>query len=501
MQWLVIRRRHALRCSPWLAANALGFAAGDYANRLLGTPLANWLAHIVHAGHMGDWAYWPSYGFLIGLVVGTLEGLVLRWQLSRAGLWVLANVIGFAAGYGVGIVIGFGTGVRYGANIGELAGYAAGGAVMGAVTGIAFVLLLRRPGWILWTERWGPAIAWRATASLALLVALMESPLCGVQGPLLVGHTRPVPGRIVFLSDCDGSSQFYVINADGSSLARFPRVPDVPKQIAFSPDGRRIAFTSGQNRIGRTDQIYIMGADGSHVTRLTTPPRTNDNPTFSPDGARIAFDSDRDGSTQIYMMNADGSRVVRLTSPPGSSSSPEFSPDGRKMVFDSDRGGSTQIYMMNADGANVVRLTDLRGKTNSLQFNSVSLSPDGRKIAFTSQRDRGLPEIYVMSLDGTNAILLTKTTGGGFEPVFSPDSRQIAFLSWNDGQIHVMNTNGTKDTRLTNLHEVDAPIFNPDGTKIAFTAWSHIYMMNTNGSHLIRLDTPPGNSWSPAFSP
>ncbi len=103
---------------------------------------------------------------------------------------------------------------------------------------------------------------------------------------------------------------------------RLPRRPFAFRP-AFSPDGRRIAFTWG---IDDSEQIYMMNTDGSHSIRLTSPPGNCDFPSFSPDGRKIAFQSDRDGSRQIYVMDAEGTHVTRLTNPPGENGFPVFSP-------------------------------------------------------------------------------------------------------------------------------------------------------------------------------
>ena len=78
---------------------------------------------------------------------------------------------------------------------------------------------------------------------------------------------------------------------------------------AWSPDGTKIAFVS--DRDGDTE-IYVMNADGSHPTNLTNTSAEDRTPAWSPDGTKIAFVSSRDGSAGIYVMNADGSNPTRL---------------------------------------------------------------------------------------------------------------------------------------------------------------------------------------------
>lgn len=97
---------------------------------------------------------------------------------------------------------------------------------------------------------------------------------------------------------------------------------------------------------------------GSRVTNLTCNlANDRDVVAWSPDGRKIAFVSYRDGNMEIYVMNADGSGVTRLTNHPGSDAHPAWSPDGRKIAFQSDRDGNSEIYVMNADGSGVTRLT------------------------------------------------------------------------------------------------------------------------------------------------
>lgn len=82
------------------------------------------------------------------------------------------------------------------------------------------------------------------------------------------------------------------------------------------------------------------------MTRLTANESLDAYPAWSPDGRRLAFTSTRDGNAEIYVMNADGSGQTRLTVNDGLDAGAAWSPDGRRLAFTSDRDGNDEIYVM-----------------------------------------------------------------------------------------------------------------------------------------------------------
>jgi TolB protein len=120
------------------------------------------------------------------------------------------------------------------------------------------------------------------------------------------------------------------------------------------------------------------------------------------------------------MNAADGSGVTKLTDNPASDSEPAWSPDGQKLAFTSDRDGDNEVYVMNAaDGSGVTKLTD-----NPAFDSEPAWSPDGQKLAFTSDRD-GLDlgdfDVYVMNADGSGPVdRLTTSASGSRNPDWQP---------------------------------------------------------------------------------
>jgi TolB protein len=114
----------------------------------------------------------------------------------------------------------------------------------------------------------------------------------------------------------------------------------------WSVDGKEIVFVNDREggRVGNFE-IYKIGFETpGDETRLTFRKRRDGNPSFSPDGRRIAFSSTTDGNAEIYVMNSDGSGLLRITRHTAEDSSPHWSPDGLRIIFSSSRGGKYAIY-------------------------------------------------------------------------------------------------------------------------------------------------------------
>ncbi len=151
------------------------------------------------------------------------------------------------------------------------------------------------------------------------------------------------------------AAPIHVMNADGSGKRLLTRnAVHGGGGGVWSPDGRKIAFTGGDDRNGW--DVYVMNADGSGQRNLTRRPvyygvqRSGPSPAWSPDGRKIAFDRGRG----IFVMNADGSGQRRLTQ---FGRQPLWSPDGRMIAFRSFSAGNVEIYVMNADGSGQRNLT------------------------------------------------------------------------------------------------------------------------------------------------
>lgn len=244
--------------------------------------------------------------------------------------------------------------------------------------------------------------------------------------------------------------------------------------------------------------------------QLTVWPTSQASPPTSASG-KIVFVSNRDGNNEIYVMNADGSNQSRLTNDPADDGGPAWSPDGSKIAFTSNRaGGNYDVWLMNADGTNPVRLTN-----DPAYDGGPDWSPDGTQLVFTSGRTNK-SDIYIMNADGTGQMPIPNANWilDDGDPVFSPDGRKVAWGTNQPGfrfDIFTINLDGTAKTNFSNGGgsggNGTVPAWSPDGTRIAFSNFYfdgggyEIVSMGLFGGPAFRLTNDPAFDFWVTWSP
>ena len=283
--------------------------------------------------------------------------------------------------------------------------------------------------------------SWSPDGKRIIFVSERNKNIAAEEGPVMIG------GGII-IGDMRKRPQIYVMDADGKNQHRLSNEFFAEWHPSWSPDGKRIVFTSSgaMDVAGGHWRIYVMDADGGNKQNLSNEGEDDYYPSWSPDGKRIAFVSIRDGrgNLDIYVMDADGSNQQRLTENPDHEWEPSWSPDGERIAFTSSKlpdvmPANSDIYVIDADGKNQRRLTK-----NTSRNTDPSWSPDGKRIVFVSNRDRNY-EIYVMNADGARQVRRRTKDGSDdtdpawFDPAFavevapfavSPTGKKFTMWGW-----------------------------------------------------------------------
>ena len=277
----------------------------------------------------------------------------------------------------------------------------------------------------------------------------------------------------------------------------------------WSSDGKQLIFQSKRDGRG-CDQIYTMNADGSNVKMVSNGEGRTTCSYFFNKNRNILYGSTHIGSKDcppnpdfskgyvwaiyptydIFTAKADGSGIKQLTSTSGYDAEATVSPDGKKIIFTSTRDGDLDLYVMDTTGKNVKRLTTELGYDGGAFF-----SPDGKQIVFRAYhpnteaeiaryKDRlannliepTVFEVWVMNADGTNKRQITKLGAASFAPFFTPDGKRIIFCT----------NHFAADPRKRNF---DLALINVDGTGLERVTFNESFdgfpMFSPDGKKLV----------------
>ncbi|MEZ2413675.1 amidohydrolase family protein [Muriicola sp. E247] len=393
--------------------------------------------------------------------------------------------------------------------------------------------------------------------------------------------------KIAFTSDAGGGDNIWMMNADGSEAKAITKEKfRLLNNPYWTPDGNYIVarkhFTS-QRSLGAGEiwQYHQTGGSGLQLTKRKNDQQDVNEPCISPDGKYLYYSEDvypggnfqynKDPNSQIYVIkryNFETGETTTITGGPGGAARPQVSRDGTKLAFVKRVRTKTVLYLHDLETGEEWPLIDSlnkdqqeawaifgtypnfswmpddsaivfwnKGKLHKIDINTLEVtnipfsidasipiaetvhfnnpipedeftalvirqavtSPDGKLLAFNA-----LGHLWTKKLPNGTQKRLTKATDFEFEPSFSPDGKELVYVSWNDenlGAIHKISVNGGTSVKLTaEKGRYRTPAFSPSGQQITFRKESGnidqgftydkkpgIYTMNADGNNIKRL--------------
>jgi Tol biopolymer transport system component len=251
--------------------------------------------------------------------------------------------------------------------------------------------------------------------------------------------------------------------------------------------------------------FFCFPAGGQEApVQITEGEHRDMDPMISPDGKSLAFASNRTGNFDIWVYNYGSQAFVQVTRSEKDDRYPNWSPDGKKVLFTSDRTGNGDIYETSVDSpAGNLQLTV---SENLEEY--ASYHPNTGEMLFARAERRRLlrRKMTIVLAEGPGSTTRVLVDDGD-EPRFSPDGKQLIFVSrrTKNKDIWLTDAAGGALMQLTTSSKDDEnPCFSPDGKHIIFaskrTGNFDLWVMDTEGRNLRQLTTDPADEKQPCWS-
>ena len=314
---------------------------------------------------------------------------------------------------------------------------------------------------------------------------------------------------IAFLREFPEGAAYYIIPALGGLERRLADAHSTTQGggVSWSPDGKFLAVTDlGNSRTESKPGIYFISVESGErrASNIDLPGPFVAFPTFSPDGKYIAFVAGPGPeSVDVYIAPAAGGNARALTSVRAFMIGLAWTPSGSEVVFQSNHTGLQSLWRVHVAGG---QPEPVLASTDYAIFPSISLKQN-RLVFIRSASDTNLWRLD-LSTPAAPPSRIVASTREDSAPAFSPDGRRIAFASNRSGsfEIYVCNVDGSNQLQLTSMQAPDTgtPRWSPDGKQIAFDSrhegHSDIFVISAEGGTPRRLTNSPYDSNTPAWS-
>jgi Tol biopolymer transport system component len=242
--------------------------------------------------------------------------------------------------------------------------------------------------------------------------------------------------------------------------------------------------------------------------RLTDDPGTDILPRFTHDGRRVIFSSDRSGRFQLWEVPVEGGPARRIRTNGASEWQSDPSPDDRRIAFLSDLEGPVSLYILDRT-TGATRLLLRHGRRTDL--GNPSWSPDGSRIVFSSNKGIGGHHVYVVDVATGREERASGYLSGACEPRFSRDGRRVAYVDRsqvrrNRSRIVERDLVSGDEKVLVDWPALNYdPVYSPDGKEIAFASTvageNAVYRLRLSDGKSWRVTVGAGASRHPDYGP
>ncbi|MCK4408546.1 MAG: PD40 domain-containing protein, partial [Candidatus Eisenbacteria sp.] len=231
--------------------------------------------------------------------------------------------------------------------------------------------------------------------------------------------------------------------------------------VGWSPDGMSLSYSAQVN-------LWTVSVEEGAPRRMTRNRGGGTEAAWSSDGRYIYLDSLREGTLALWRVSSRGGEPRRMTQGTGYESEPSVSVDGSRLAYSTGNPGSGAV-LVDLDTGQQTTIGRMRSVLQA------SISPDGRRMVFVSQRWDRRGELAEQLLDdgvpSGPPRRLTDQEGNASHPLYSPDGSWVAYYLIHEGErdIWIIPTGGGPPIQFTDVPGQDVqPAWSPDGSTLAF---------------------------------